>query len=212
MKPYVVRAGDHLQALAAQRGCDPAEIWDHEKNRSLRELRGTGQILAPGDVVHLPDPASSRSDVRKGATNTFRGRVPDTTVRVTLRTTSGVLRNEACQARWDGHTIDAQTDGDGRLELTVPVTTKRVDVVIPGRDMTIGLRLGHLDPADEPAGAVQRLQALGYLFGYDPHEPEDVRRKRMEIALEAFQKDEGLPTSGQYDDATRQKLTSRHGV
>lgn len=212
MKPHVVRPGDHLEALAAQRGCSPDEIWNHDRNRSLRELRGTGQVLAPGDVIYLPDPAGPRATLQRGTTNAFRGRVPDTTVRVTLRTTSGVLRDEACQARWGGHTVDARTDGEGRLELTVPVTTRHVDVVIPSHNMTIGLRVGHLDPADEPSGAAQRLQNLGYLSGHDPFEPEEVRRRRMDLALAAFQEDEGLAASRDCDDATRQKLSNRHGV
>lgn len=55
MRPYIVRQGDYVTKIAMLVGCDEDEVWAHEKNQELKEKGRTKEILAPGDVLFIPE-------------------------------------------------------------------------------------------------------------------------------------------------------------
>src|SRR5208337_3002899 len=55
MVPYVVRQGDYLAQIAFRRGFVADRVWSAPENATLREARKDPNILAPGDILHVPD-------------------------------------------------------------------------------------------------------------------------------------------------------------
>ena len=109
----------------------------------------------------------------------------------------------------DGHHQDGQTNADGELEVFIPPGARTGILTLePGteRETRIPLRLGSLDPLDEPTGIAQRLYNLGFPVDGDGRDPEPLAR-----ALQAFQERHGIELTGKADDATRSKIQELHG-
>lgn len=73
---YVVRDGDYLTALAYRFGTTVAEILALPQNDRLKKLRPNPEILAPTDVVYLPESAAhvpSRHRARRRVQERIRG-------------------------------------------------------------------------------------------------------------------------------------------
>jgi hypothetical protein len=208
--------------IAARHGLDPQEVWNLSENRTLRESRPNPEVLAPGDVVHLPEPQQPRNPITSGGTHRLRARVPGVRVRFLLGTSESPLRDEPYVA--EGITtepIRGTTDGDGAVTLTIPVHVRTFDVTLTRRNATFAVRVGHLDPAEETSGVETRLQQLGYLvptmsdlFGH-PAADDIVALRRSELlqeSLAAFQRDQGIDPSSGLDEATRAALRRAFGA
>lgn len=224
MRPHVVRQGDYLTRLAARMGFDADEVWNHDDNRELRERRPNREILAPGDILRVPDaPATSRPSFTSGGTRRYRARVPSVTVRVVLDGGQGPIANEP----YEIHGLPGQeplrgtTGADGLVSVELPVHVSRVDLVLPNRRQIHPLRVGHLDPAGERSGLRSRLAHLGYLLPHpgevlshpllDDHGSLEAEPERLARAVRTFQQDRDLGTTGQPDAQTMDALATRHG-
>ena len=65
MQPYVIRQGDFLAKLAHRFGFDADTVWNDAANTKLGDARTDPNILAPTDILYIPDDAgSSRSGAR----------------------------------------------------------------------------------------------------------------------------------------------------
>jgi nucleoid-associated protein YgaU len=69
LKTHVVRRGDYLPRIAHQLGVDPDDIWNHPKNKPLRDLRGDWHILAEGDVLTIPEAEQAALPIAAGQVN-----------------------------------------------------------------------------------------------------------------------------------------------
>jgi hypothetical protein len=106
----------------------------------------------------------------------------------------------------DGAVTEGKTDGDGRVSEPLDPAARDAEIVFdPGTEdeTRIPLRLGGLDPVDEPSGLQQRLGNLGFAVS---EAPEDLAE-----ALAEFQASRGLEPTGELDAATRDELVSAHG-
>jgi peptidoglycan hydrolase-like protein with peptidoglycan-binding domain len=90
------------------------------------------------------------------------------------------------------------------VKVQVPVTAREVQVALPGLHMVVPVRVGHLDPPATTSGARQRLDHLGY------HRPTGAGPDDDARALRQFQRDHGLPETGEADEATRRALEDAH--
>jgi N-acetylmuramoyl-L-alanine amidase len=52
---HTVRSGDCISSIAYEHGLFWKTVWEHPDNAELKEKRGTGFQLQPGDVVVVPD-------------------------------------------------------------------------------------------------------------------------------------------------------------
>ena len=101
---------------------------------------------------------------------------------------------------------DGRTGADGRINFEVPINVRQVRVILWRLNRAHVVRIGHLDPIDEPSGVRQRLQHLGYhghTLGESAYPLAPPDQEREVLAVRAFQRDRGLTETGDVDDATR---------
>jgi hypothetical protein len=211
MRPYIIRQGDHLAGLAATYGFDAEEVWQDDANSELRELRRSPQVLAPGDLLYIPDEEEepAPAHVSPNTTNRYSASQPRVHLRLTLGSGDSILANEPYRIEGLANPREGTTDGDGRLSEALPPSRRSVRLVLPNRDdFALDVRLGNVDPHDTESGQSQRLRNLGFLpslRGLDPVAPLRNREQRAtEIAnaVRAFQRVEETEETGELDDVT----------
>ncbi|MFT3768263.1 MAG: peptidoglycan-binding protein [Minicystis sp.] len=215
MRPYVVRQGDYLAKLAWLHGFDVDEVWTHPSNAALSALRKDHNILAPGDVIYLPVKRREWLPIQKGQTNRFVAKVPKVDVNVVFQDRDGKpLANEPCEleglAGTGAETMPDKTDGDGKLELKLPVSVRELVIRFPRINVAFWLRPGEMDPLDETAGIRKRLHHLGYGDERLLRQVDDAAL--LSEAVEEFQRASGAPDTGSLDDETKVNLAKIHSV
>ncbi len=213
MRRYVIRRGDTLTKLAFLHELDADRVWNDEANRELRERRSHPDILLPGDVLAIPERSPRHQAIAPGETRRIRAHVPSVEVRIALRDEDGRPRAGVAY-RVEGLTaepIPGHADASGVAILRVPVHVEEVRLVVDGAPRALRVRVGHLDPVEEPSGVRQRLTHLGYLRWRDALEDTAEGHARIARAIGALQRDAGLTVTGEIDAPTRAALEQRHG-
>jgi hypothetical protein len=205
MIPYVVRQGDYLTGIARRRGFDAQEVWQHPTNAALRERRPNPEVLAAGDILHVPETPAPGHRVTMGTTNRFSGRLPSVVLALSLSGSDG--RPQANKRVWVDGEEAGSTDGDGRIQLRAQATRPSVMLRVEGSADDYLLSIAHLDPIDTDAGVRQRLANLGFL----PEDSASVTEQEHTEALRSFQRQMGLDATGAPDAQTTRRLVSEHG-
>lgn len=227
MQPYVVRQGDYLARLAYRLAFDANTVWADGKNASLRGYRDDPNILAPGDVLYVPDDGlagkPAATPVTTGTTNDFVASPPSITVKV--RFLDEELRSQPCTVAELPGRVDLQTDGDGILSLALPVDLDAATITFPGPGIDCVLLVGYLDPIATITGVQHRLQNLGYLDDSVPDDAADpdafgalLWRLGQDSGASGTPDDPGGPPSdpnaildGVNDSCTSKRLGDAHG-
>jgi hypothetical protein len=221
VRTYVVKQSEYLGKIAAQYGLDADTVWNDPANRDLVARRKDPNVLASGDVLHLPDPAPAKLTFKPGQTNAFTATLTRVDVATVFSNLGKPLANEDYEVDGLGAVVKGTTDGDGAATVTATTLVDRVTVRFPAKGLAFQLSLGHLDPPDEVSGATQRLANLGYLVAAPTGALKERVRSRgktddgtaqFDAALRAFQRDEGLEENGQLDESTCDALVSRNGA
>jgi hypothetical protein len=211
-KPYVVRKGDTILRIALMFGVDVEDIRLLPENAKLI-ADVLNDLLPVGEKLFVPPRKPSTLTVTTGTTNTFQASVPMHSVVIAFEDTEGPLANEPYQlAGLGGDPAPGTLDGSGTLDVTVPVSVERLEIVFPNRFVRHTIWVGHLAPARQPAGIEARLVHLAYaapsLDGAAPSAFADEEGQKQ--ILKAFQAAFGLDQSGAADDATLGKLGALH--
>lgn len=212
LEPHVVKQGEYLQKLAFVHGFDADLVWNDERNTDLRKLRPDPGVLLPGDVLLIPKKRQEGQPIHKGTENSYTVVVPRVKVELVFRDGDQPLAGASCEVHGLGAAAaePKKTDGDGKLELDVPVTTREVSVVFPEREgMTFHFYIGDMDPVNEASGVEKRLLNLGYLPVYYAHDPDE-KDAWVQKALRSFQADSGIDPTGELDEATQKALLDSH--
>jgi N-acetylmuramoyl-L-alanine amidase len=218
-KTHRVAQGEYLQKIAAQYGfTDYNTIWNDPANRTLKEKRKNPNILAPGDLIVIPETKQKEAGKATGATHNFQ--VPSGRVKikiVLIDVNRRPVSNAECVLELGGQSQGNQvfrltSGGDGSIEQEISIrgphegTLLVKDPNLPYQT-EMGIRIGHLDPADIRSGQVARLNNLGYNAGSLSSEDE----MRFKSAVEEFQCDNSLPVNGICNADTQRKLIEKHG-
>ncbi len=205
VRPYIVRQGDYVAKIAFQLGEDPGQIWKIDKNKPLTEDGRDPNLLAPGDVLRVPDRSRRQEVIALGGENNYQAQVAKTKVRLVLGDGSSRARSLKYESRFAGVVSEGTTSPEGELELHIPITVRIGEVFFPEIDHAIRIDLGGLDPGTERSGALQRLANLDYLL---PSQFSD--ESAIAEACRRFQFDQKLPQTGAPDEETRDRLLRIH--
>jgi hypothetical protein len=212
-KPYVIKQGDYLSKLAHRLCFDREQVWNDPSNAALKDQRGDGSILCPGDVLFIPDEPPKTLPMTAKTTNDYVADVPKVKIELTLAEGDKALADVPYRVEGIGNDAEQRTDGSGKVVIEAPVHVREVLLVLPKRGEKYLVRIGDLDPVSEPSGARMRLTNLGLLgksfSGADRAESHD--DQRFCAALKAFQDAQGLEPTGELDEPTQAALVSAHG-
>lgn len=197
--------------LASRFGFDADEVWNDSANDELRERRSTPEMLAPGDVVYLPDAAPEPRSLSARTNNRFRGRLPTVPVEVAFHYGGEPIANTSCTVEGLPQPLNTETDGDGVARFDAPMNSGEVWVVFEDPSARFRVMVGHLDPHDEDSGALHRLVNLGYGSDAALRTGGEVRASHLHQMLMRFQADHDLEPSGELDESTRSALQENHG-
>ncbi|PON19118.1 hypothetical protein C2W62_04395 [Candidatus Entotheonella serta] len=201
-----VRQGEHLSGIAAHYGLKSwRQLWDHPENASLRERRGDPNILYPGDHVFIPEQQVNSEQGTTEQRHHFRLTRPQLLLRLDvreLREAFNELANFRLQVGLEVR--DVIPNEDGVIEEPIPLNAEAAILFMD--ELSIPLRIGHLDPVDEVSGQRERLRNLGYLEA-DFEEDQAL----LVAAVLLFQADYELECDGICGPRTQQKLVEIHG-
>jgi hypothetical protein len=218
-KVHVVQPGDYLTAIAYRYGTDVSTVLGDASNANLKEQRPNPEILAPLDVVSVPDDPPTYTSLKTGATNDFTSNPPKVKVNVVLQDADGTpLAGKAVTTEPSLGDAPLSTDGSGLLTLEVDVLARTIAVTVTETGARYELRVGNLDPHSTDTGIASRLRHMGYL-GYDDAFLEDdpalagidVATVDFGPAVRAFQAANGQDDDGVLDDDLRAKIRDAHG-
>lgn len=221
MRPRVIAQGEYLTRIASELGFDADEVWNHSANRELRERRPNPEILAPGDILRVPErPTPTGAPIQRGGTHRYRAQVPRVMIRLILQGCAG----EPYELRGlpGGESRTGSVGSDGEVRFEVPTYVSEVELHLPRRQAIVPVRVGHLDPVDEASGERARLTQLGHLtplpselfrhpiaFELDP--ASEGADERLARARARFQEEQGQTPTGVADEALLRALRERHG-
>jgi hypothetical protein len=207
---HTVEPGEHMAAIADRYGFRGlAAIWDHPNNAELKQQRKTPHVLQAGDQVFIPQRTEGKASCATGDFHRFVLKGEPVKLRIKLLSSAGApLAGQSCVLSVDGTDTEVITDDSGILELVIPPATQ--SATLAAGDSRYDLNVGGLDPIDTTGGQHARLRNLGY--DLDAAEGDcDVDADQLRFAIELFQHDQGLPITGEADDATKALLAELAG-
>ena len=211
MQDYRVKQGDCLESIAAEHGHDWRQIWDHPSNRQLRDKRKDPNVLFEGDLISIPEIEPVEDLCQTNQLHTFMILDEPSKVELKLLDENDKTRaNLQYELHIEGNnTVHGVTTANGMVTQEIPPDARSGRLVVRDGELeeNYQLDLGHLDPWDEPKGVQQRLTHLGYECGEIDGEVGPATRQ----ALTYFQEDQGLPETGDLDQATLDKLKQAYG-
>ncbi len=211
---YTVEQGDHLSKIAKDNGFpDYTVIWDHPSNSDLKKQRQNPNILLPGDQVFIPDKEEKQESGGTDKRHTFTVDKKTLKLRLVMEDIyEKPIANAQCALRVNDQIFQPTTAADGKIEQEIPLDAREAFLVIRGdqtpfTDALITLKIGDLDPVEEPSGQQARLNNLGYFAG----DIGGTDQAAFESAVEEFQCDHGLVVDGDCGPKTQAKLKAVYG-
>lgn len=200
----VARAGDSILSIAKDYGFFWQTIWNHPKNSALKSLRKVPEILMEGDEVYVPALDPKKVTKPSDAKYKFKLKGEQAKFKIQLKLLGEPRANEDYVLVIDGISTTGTTDGEGKIECDIPNDATGGVLRLQGGKETIPIHIGHLDPVDSPSGVRQRLKNLGF-NAYD-----DDEEAMPAEALKSFQAKNQLPVTGEFDGATKAKMSELH--
>lgn len=202
MAKHKVGSGESTSSIASKNGFFWKTIWEHPENAQLREKRKDPNVLFENDEIFIPE--KRVKEVSKGteAEHSFKIKGEPCKLKLQLKKLGKPRANEDYVLDIDGKLTNGKTDGDGKIQETIPPTARNGRLILKGGKEVINLGLDALDPVDTLSGARQRLNNLGFKCGSGNSEVDEA----MEEALKKFQTQNEIDATGEIDGATKDKL------
>jgi hypothetical protein len=200
-----VKRGECISSIAFEHGFRWETIWHYPDNADLRALRDDPNCLLPGDFLVIPDRRERYETVVTAKRHRFRLRTTPVPLHVRLLLDGEPRRGLAYVLVVDGRRREGETDAEGWVKAMIPPDARSGSLHVEGADYELELR--QLDPMHTVTGIQTRLRNLGLHGG-----PVDgVRDPLLDAAIRRFQAQEGLPETGEADEATLTALDRAHG-
>ncbi len=171
MPDYEVKPGDTLPKIAMSHGFRKWEtIWEDGPNSALREKRKNPRVLHPQDIVKVPEKQRKEVGCATEQHHVFKVPVLAEKLRIRVEQAPGeAMKNKEYKLTIDGAEYTGATTAEGMIEHDIPVNSEGGDLEVEGCHWP--LRIGYLNPVDEPtgdtrvSGAQARLNNLGVWRG-----------------------------------------------
>lgn len=212
---HIVSQGEHIASIAKTYGfSDWKTIYDHPKNKDLKEKRPNPNILYPGDQVFIPKKEFKQKEIQADKKFTVKVKSIVSKLQVVLKGYDDKpLANKKFKLKFDKTELSGSTDDQGKVKHEMPPDARSVELSVvlddkdPDNTAVWQLKIGDLDPLDEVTGMEARLNNLGYDAG-NSHNAED---RQFKSAVEEFQCDHKLKVDGICGPKTQSKLKEVHG-
>jgi N-acetylmuramoyl-L-alanine amidase len=213
---HFVRQGECLASIAKAFGfSDYRAIYNHPNNAAFRQARPNPNLIFPGDELYIPDLEPENFNSATDMLHKFEVKVPKTLLRLIVLDEDGNPSSSApFKLRLGSREVSGKTGSDGLIEQRIPAGLEHGTLEVQLRrknGKTIAqrwvLKLGHLDPVQEPSGIQARLNNLGYDCG----EVDGIIGPKTRAAVREFQKDNQLTVDGIAGPKTQAALKSAHG-
>src|SRR5436853_5915538 len=170
---HTVKEGQWVGNIALMYGFAEweADVWNHDQNSDLKNLRKDPHVLAVGDELFIPPWQEKKESCAVEQKHTFKLKTPSETIRVRILDEDGEPVKNAkytLTLDYEGNGItfkqqNTSTDGDGVMTEVIPSTVQSGVVRIADAKLEIELEFGlaPLNASEEVAiiGAKQRLKA-----------------------------------------------------
>jgi hypothetical protein len=201
---HVVRDGDCIESIAEREGHVWQTVWEHADNSALRSERVDPNVLAPGDVVAIPEIRERVESLATSRIHRFRRKGTPSRLRVQFLDEGEPIAGQPYTLEVAGKVLHGQTDGNGRIDHPIP--PRAMGATLTFEDEVYHFALGRIDPITTLRGVTQRLHSLGYhCHAVEPEGP------KLCAAVRTLQRAHSLDETGQIDDATRQALQEDYG-
>ncbi|MCB9844741.1 MAG: peptidoglycan-binding protein [Phycisphaeraceae bacterium] len=210
---HKVRKEECIESIAFDYGFFPETIWEHADNAALRELRGSMNLLVPGDEVQIPDLTEKEVGGAVDTRHRFRRKGVPARFQVRFLDEDGEpIADVAYKTTIDGAVgPEGRTDADGWVDIAVPPDAIRLTLVLEtDHDWAKESEfvLSNLEPVDTLKGVQARLRSLGYFEAeVNGEDTEELRQ-----AVRSFQRANSLEESGEPGEtAVHDALVSLYG-
>jgi N-acetylmuramoyl-L-alanine amidase len=207
MVAHIVLDGEGLTSIAVQYGFTPERVWNDPANESLRALRADPEILAPGDVLTIPEKKDRSAACATGKRHVFRRIGVPALFSLRLIDDGRAFANEAYELEIGERRFQGTTNDDGVLRHWVDPGARTAVLLVRGI-VRIEIAIGAMEPEDSLAGVQKRLSNLGFACG----DPDGILDDETRAAIAVFQQSRGLEPSGVADETTRAALRAAHDV
>src|SRR5713226_9548471 len=155
---YSVCRGDCLSSISDQFGfSDYESIYLHPENALFREKRPNPNIICPGGVLFIPDPAIKELPCATDQKHQFVLKRPNVLLRLCLKDDlHQPYKNTKYHLRIGSNKYKGSTDGAGMVERKIPADAADGEITIfpsgsnpADQGYTFTLNFGDLDPVEE---------------------------------------------------------------
>jgi len=212
---YTVAKGECVSTVAKKNNLPWRKIAEDASNKALADKRKNLNVLAPGDVLTVPDKQPKTASVDTGLKHQIQVTGQLAKLRLKLVDAAGAALGETKYSLVVGGKKYEDKVKDGLIDQFVDPTVLEgtLKLWLAGEDKPPAewkLAIGELLPTSEDKSVQQRLRNLGY-------ETDAVDGKLAApgtltpAAIKAFQKKAGLDEDGKDSADLRDKLRSTHG-
>lgn len=221
MSTYTIQQGECLSSVAAKLGLSSwKDLYYYSGNEELRKKRPNPNILAPGDVVAVPDSAFEKKTVTRATGHEWLFIMRGTKVKLRIRLQNWDAEphaNKRFEVTVGATEATGKTDDNGLIDVLVPAAEEKGHLKVwfnedpddTSPDIDRDLKIGWLDPVESVTGLQARLQNLGYRCEVNGNLDEvtlaAARLFRSRAGLEEPADDDAL-----IDDALRSRLRESH--
>ncbi len=197
-----VGSGETAISLAKKNGFFWQTVWNHGENAALKNKRKDPTLLFEDDEIFIPEKRVKEVTKSNESEHSFKLKGDPCKIKLQLLKIGKPRANEDYIIEIEGDQIKGKTDGEGLIEHFIPAAARSAKLILRNGKDVFPIKIGDLNPLEEPSGIQQRLNNLGFSCGSEDGEIGE----RTKEALKKFQAEHKLDATGELDSSTKSKL------